>query len=259
MKQYYIYLTTNLINNNKYIGKHYGELDDDYLGSGKLLTLAINKYGKTNFKKEILYISSSNEENNQKEKEFIKTFNAVERRDFYNIHEGGDGGNTTAGWSEEEKQAYSEKISQKYQGENNPRYGCHLTEETKEKIRQNRDTSYMQTAEYKEAMKLAKSGVKNGMYGKKHSEESKRLMSEHSKGKCAGEKNGMYGKKGDNAINGKKVVMYNLNHEIERIFNSKSAVLEFLGVKGHIGLDKAIKNGDIYKNHYWSVETKETN
>ena len=103
MKQYYIYLTTNLINNNKYIGKHYGELDDDYLGSGKLLTLAINKYGKTNFKKEILYISSSNEENNQKEKEFIKTFNAVEKRDFYNIHEGGEGGNTTAGWSEEEK------------------------------------------------------------------------------------------------------------------------------------------------------------
>ena len=103
MKQYYIYLTTNLINNNKYIGKHYGELDDDYLGSGKLLTLAINKYGKINFKKEILYISSSNEENNQKEKEFIKTFNAVERRDFYNIHEGGDGGNTIAGWSEEEK------------------------------------------------------------------------------------------------------------------------------------------------------------
>ena len=37
MKQYYIYLTINLINGKKYIGKHYGELDDSYLGSGTIL------------------------------------------------------------------------------------------------------------------------------------------------------------------------------------------------------------------------------
>ena len=46
MKQYYIYLTTNTINNMKYIGKHYGELNDSYLGSGKILKRAIEKYGK---------------------------------------------------------------------------------------------------------------------------------------------------------------------------------------------------------------------
>lgn len=37
MKQYYIYLTTNLINGKKYIGQHYGEIDDCYLGSGNTL------------------------------------------------------------------------------------------------------------------------------------------------------------------------------------------------------------------------------
>ena len=43
-KIYYIYITINLVNNKKYIGKHYGAIDDDYLGSGTLLKRAINKW-----------------------------------------------------------------------------------------------------------------------------------------------------------------------------------------------------------------------
>ena len=54
---YYIYMTTNLINGMRYIGKHYGELTDGYLGSGTKLKQDIQKFGKENFKKEILYIS----------------------------------------------------------------------------------------------------------------------------------------------------------------------------------------------------------
>lgn len=37
MKKYYIYLTTNLINNKKYVGQHYGEINDNYIGSGNTL------------------------------------------------------------------------------------------------------------------------------------------------------------------------------------------------------------------------------
>lgn len=51
MKQYYVYLTTNLVNNKKYIGQHYGEVTDSYIGSGSILKKAIEKYGKNNFKK----------------------------------------------------------------------------------------------------------------------------------------------------------------------------------------------------------------
>ena len=32
---HYVYQITNLINNKKYIGKHSGELNDSYLGSGE--------------------------------------------------------------------------------------------------------------------------------------------------------------------------------------------------------------------------------
>lgn len=46
----YIYLTTNLINERKYIGQHTSsEFDPNYKGSGKILWQAINKYGWDNF------------------------------------------------------------------------------------------------------------------------------------------------------------------------------------------------------------------
>ena len=50
----FIYLTTNVINGKQYIGSHNGEINDSYLGSGKLLIKSIKKYGKENFKRIIL-------------------------------------------------------------------------------------------------------------------------------------------------------------------------------------------------------------
>lgn len=252
MKKHYIYLTTNLVNNKKYIGKHYGELNDEYIGSGLILQRAVEKYGKQNFVKQILYISSNNEENNLKEKEYIKKYNATQSKQFYNIAQGGDGGNLIAGYTPEQRLALSQKLSKINSGQSNPMYGRHHTEETKEKIRQI-DKSYTQTEQYRKNMSQLKSGEKNGMFGKHHTEESKLKMSINSKGKTAGQKNGMFGKKGQNAINGKKIDMCDKNGNVIQTFNAKTAVLDFLHLKGHVSLDKAIKNGTEYKGYFWKL------
>lgn len=93
MRKYnYVYITTNLINKNFYIGKHSTDnLNDGYLGSGKCLLAAIKKYGKENFKQRILCFCDSEEEAFEVEK-YLVTEYIVSREDCYNLHIGGDGG-----------------------------------------------------------------------------------------------------------------------------------------------------------------------
>lgn len=89
IKEFYIYKITNLINNKIYIGRHINkQKNDTYFGSGTLITRAIAKYGKDNFKKEIIYYCSSNDELNKKEIYYIKEYNSI-FPNGYNISTGG--------------------------------------------------------------------------------------------------------------------------------------------------------------------------
>ena len=126
IKQYFVYLTTNLINNHKYIGYHYGFENDNYLGSGKILNIAIKKYGRENFKREILQVYPDEITAKQGEKDWIKKYNAINSSEFYNIAEGGEGNSKVLiQWMlehPEEGQKFKElawEASKKWQ-ENNP-------------------------------------------------------------------------------------------------------------------------------------------
>lgn len=87
----YIYLTTNLINNKKYIGRRKSSifLGTNYLGSGKHLKKAIIKYGKENFSVILLEECQTYDECVLREMYYIKLFNAVESSLYYNASYGG--------------------------------------------------------------------------------------------------------------------------------------------------------------------------
>lgn len=90
--KYIVYETRNLLNNKIYIGYHKtNNIHDEYLGSGKLLKKAINRYGKEHFKKKILHIYNSKTEALEKEKELVNEM-FVNSTNTYNLKKGGEGG-----------------------------------------------------------------------------------------------------------------------------------------------------------------------
>ena len=93
MKNGIIYKTTNLINGKFYVGKDSNN-NPEYLGSGRLLCKAIDKYGRESFVKEIIE-ECSLDIINEREKYWISELNAIQYG--YNIAEGGIGGDTRKG------------------------------------------------------------------------------------------------------------------------------------------------------------------
>lgn len=86
---YCLYKITNLLNEKIYIGIHKStNLDDSYVGSGKLIKAAIKKYGIGNFKKEILETFSSEADMIAREIEVV-TEEFCNRPDTYNLMPGG--------------------------------------------------------------------------------------------------------------------------------------------------------------------------
>jgi len=156
-----IYKTTNLINGKFYIGKDkYNNLN--YLGSGKILKQAIEKYGENNFSKEILEECSNETELNEKEIFWIDKLNACENG--YNIAVGGEGGDTISNHPDRDEIC---KNHSNWMQENNPMEG---KKRSKEHIENWKNSV---SGEFK--------GENNPNYGKTHSKKTKKIMSEKRK------------------------------------------------------------------------------
>lgn len=87
-----LYKTTNKINGKYYIGVHKtNNINDNYLGSGDILQKAINKYGKDNFERIILWKCNNDNELYDLESKFVKK-RQVNDKNCYNVKSGGFGG-----------------------------------------------------------------------------------------------------------------------------------------------------------------------
>lgn len=220
MENYYgfIYMTTNNVNGKKYIGQK--KIDKEgkwkkYLGSGVALKNAIIEYGENNFSREILAYAYSFEELNMLEIEYIKNHNAVEDRMFYNLVEGG-GTVTGLKFSKESRLKLSNRFrgsgnyfyGKRFLGSDNHFYGKKHSLDSKAKMSEshkgqdawNKGKKGVYTNETLLKMSKAKKGIplsekhkdnirksqcgeNHPMYGKKHSDETKRKISEANKGK----------------------------------------------------------------------------
>lgn len=162
----YIYKTTNLINNKIYIGQKKASkfLGNKYLGSGKRLAEAVDKYGKDNFKVEMIEEALNEKDIDKKEMYWISYYKSTDMAIGYNICEGGRVNRACKGDNNPSRRAdVRKKISETHKrlfregkAKIPSRLGMHNTEESKRKQSEN-----------------AKINPNYGMRGKKTSEQTK--------------------------------------------------------------------------------------
>ena len=166
-KQYnYVYITTNLINEKKYVGDHStNNLEDEYLGSGTAFFAAINKYGKENFKRKILEQFESKQEAFEAQEKWINEYNTL-APNGYNLNK--KGGTHYACFTTLQKIKKS-NTGQKRSLEtrlkiSKAKKGKKLSEEHKQNI----SKAFQKNG--------SKKGKNHHMYGKKLSEEHKQAL-----------------------------------------------------------------------------------
>lgn len=167
-----IYKTTNLITNKIYIGKDESN-NPMYIGSGKWLNRSIKKYGVENFKKEILEVCNDSNHLEEQERFWIKKLNSTNPTIGYNITDGRSGGNTYRYKTEEELNLIKKKISESGKGRtswNDGTKGLYSYEDLygEEKANSLREIK------------------RNKSLGRRHTEESKAIMSKKRKGQRIG-------------------------------------------------------------------------
>jgi hypothetical protein len=218
MKDFYVYLTTNLITEKQYIGDHFINLKERnyYIGSGQLFLKSVRKHKKYNFFKEIIEWFETREEAFNAQEKYIKIFNTLVPNGYNLSPKGGL------------------LIKGALSGESLIKMRAGVSKSNKGMIAWNKNKNL--SKEHKKNLSI---GLKGKNKGKILSEETKRNMSLNSPNR-SGDKNPMYGKsqKNETILEIKrKRLKYN------NISLSKETLLEIKG------LYKKISNVEISKRY----------
>jgi hypothetical protein len=179
---HYIYKTTCSITGKFYIGMHSTDnLEDGYLGSGKILGYSRRKYGDENHMKEILTYCSSRDELKQKEREIVNE-DLLKQPLNINLKYGGAGGQSSEisrlSWqNESRRQSTSARLKKQWQNEeyraNISKHSsvtmkkAHADGKIKYDIFTGKTHSDEARAKISKAVSLAQSGEKNSQFGVK--------------------------------------------------------------------------------------------
>jgi hypothetical protein len=191
-KYYLVYKTTNLRNGKFYIGVHETHnLDDGYLGSGKVLRNSVYFHGKENFKREILEFCENKTSMYQKEKELI-TEKLINNPKCMNLVAGG------IGFIDDEKHR---KISQlggnatSLKLKNDPEFRKRHQKFASDKMKKQHQLGKITPPDWT---------------GRKHSEESKRKIGLSNSVKQSGVNNSQFGTCWiTNGVDNKKIIKGN--------------------------------------------------
>ena len=179
-KYHIIYKTTCLITNKFYVGMHSTDnLEDGYIGSGKLLRLSVNKHGKENHVTEILETLPDRSSLKEREKHIVNE-EFIKDKMCMNLMVGGTGGFIS-------KEHYARRSSA----------GGKASAIVLKELRKNPEWF----ENYGEALsKGLVKAIKEGRFsppdrtGKSHSVETKRKIGEANSIKQKGENNSQFGK-----------------------------------------------------------------
>lgn len=174
---YYIYLIVNKVNGKTYVGQHKSSkewYEDKYMGSGKLLWLAKQKYGIENFEKFLIQYCYSKEETNKAERFWIAEYRSRGKAE-YNLANGGEGGNGEANKGKKRSDETKRKLSEAHKGNRQ-------SEETRRKRSESLKGKH-KSDEWRKKLSEAKKGKTPWNKGKPISKETKRKISEANKGK----------------------------------------------------------------------------
>jgi hypothetical protein len=177
-KYHFTYKTTNLINGRYYLGMHStNRLDDGYLGSGKRLYYEISKYGRDNFKLEILKYFNTREELVEAEKILIREQD-IDSQNCLNIRPGGSGGFSKE-IREKGKIAARAYMKEKWKNQD---FRKHITEAVRKQRNKEVDEGTYTVPN------------KGHWKGKKHKPETIEKMKQSHKGAGKGSNNSQFGK-----------------------------------------------------------------
>jgi hypothetical protein len=181
---HFTYKTTNLKNGRYYLGMHStNRIDDGYLGSGKRLYYELNKYGRDNFKFEILKQFDSREQLVEAEINLI-TEHDLKNPNCLNLKQGGSGGWTD---SMREKAKVSAKSFMQERWKDQEYRNKMLS------LRNNPTRIEEHNTKVSSTLQEYYKNIPGTFLGKHHTEETKQKIGESNSNRQRGESNSQYG------------------------------------------------------------------